>query len=555
VIDARSRRVLILTPAGRDAAIACDLLSEVGVDCHICSGLPALVSELKLGAGSAIVAEEALRSANITELAGWLQDQPPWSDFPIILLSQHGGGPERNPAARRWAEVLGNVTVIERPFHPTTLTAVVSSAARSRFRQYEARTRAEELASERSALADLNATLEERVVQRTNELMSEVAARERAQEQLRQAQKMESIGQLTGGIAHDFNNLLMVVMSALVLLKRRLPETPQTTQLIEGALQAAERGASLTQRLLAFARQQDLQTSAVDLRGLVTGMSDLLHRSLGPRFEVVIDATADLPPAQVDANQLELAVLNLAINARDSMADGGTITISIQEEAVLNHPTVRSGRFLAIRVADSGTGMDNETLKRAIEPFFSTKAVGKGTGLGLSMVHGLADQLGGGFVLESEPGVGTVATIYVPQASHGAEAALSTTAAGPDATNGVRVLVVDDDHLVASLTAGMLEELGHSVVEVHSGAAALKILEQDEHIDVLMTDYLMPGMTGVEVVRAAQALRPGLQVLIATGFAEVSDGVPSDIPRISKPYDLDTLRTRLATLTGDRPAS
>jgi len=680
-VDAQAKRVLILAPGGRDGAIARALLAEAGVECSVCRDLSALLVEIKAGAGSAVIAEEALQSANITDLSGWLQDQPPWSDFPIILLSRHGGGPERNPAARRWAEVLGNITFIERPFHPTTLTAAVASAARSRYRQYEARARAEELlegeeklrtamraaslgawtlnltneeldvspdskahygrgpddvfdfsafkasvhpadwpmletaaqrtidtgedywvvyralwpdgslywidargqpmlsasgkifgmtgvtaditarkhaemererllgdlALERSALSHLNSTLEDRVVQRTNELMLEVAARERAQEQLRQAQKMESIGQLTGGVAHDFNNLLMAVMSALVLLKRRLPETPQTSQLINGAMQAAERGASLTQRLLAFARQQDLQTSAVDLGGLIDGMSDLLDRSLGPRIELVTEIASGLPPAQVDANQLELAILNLVINARDAMADGGRISIAVSEERVRNHPSVRSGRFLAIRVADSGTGMDEATLKRAIEPFFSTKVVGKGTGLGLSMVHGLCDQLGGGFALESELGVGTIATIYVPRANQPAEQAPPPAEAAGDPANA-HVLVVDDDHLVASLTAGMLEELGHSVIQVNSGSAALRVLERGDRIDLLVTDYLMPGMTGVDLVRAARRLRPDLRVLIATGFAEVSDGVPADIPRISKPYDLDSLRTRLATL-------
>ena len=680
-VDPHAKRVLVLAPGGRDGAVARALLSEAGVQADVCADLTTLVIELKVGAGSAIITEEALQSANITGLAGWLQDQPPWSDFPIILLARHGGGPERNPTAQRWADVLGNVTVIERPFHPTTLTAAVASAARSRYRQYEARARADELlegeerlrtamkaadlgawtlnlvmsklevspeskahygrapddvfdfpafkaavhpddwgkieaavqhtlatggdywvvyrtlwpngsthwidargqplrsvhgnvfgltgvtadisarknaeierekllvalARERSALSDLNATLEERVAKRTNELMLEVAARERAQEQLRQAQKMESIGQLTGGVAHDFNNLLMAVMSALSLLRRRIPETPQTKQLIDGAIQAAERGASLTQRLLAFARQQDLKTSAVDIGKLIGGMGDLLDRSLGPRFVLTTDISPDLPPAQVDANQLELAILNLAINARDAMADGGSIDISVREETISGHPTLPSGAFLAIRVADSGAGMDEATLKKAIEPFFSTKAVGKGTGLGLSMVHGLAVQLGGGFTLESTPGAGTVATIYVPRAD-GALANVQADEKATGETPGARVLLVDDDVLVASLTAAMLEELGHTVTEVHSGAAAMELLEAGEPVDLMMTDYLMPGMTGMDLVQAARQLRPALPVLIATGFAEVSDGLPADIPRISKPYDLAALGTQLAAL-------
>lgn len=680
-VDARAKRVLVLTPGGRDGAVARALLAEAGVDSELCDDLPALVAGLKAGAGSAVIAEEALQSANITDLAGWLQDQPPWSDFPIILLSHQGGGPERNPAARRWADVLGNVTVIERPFHPTTLTAAVASAARARYRQYEARARADELlegeerlrtamqaadlgawtlnlktsvldvspqskahygrsaydsfdyaafkaavhpadwgkveaavqhtlatgadywavyraawpdgsvhwidargqplrsphgtiygltgvtadisarknaeldrekllvdlARERSALSDLNATLEERVAQRTSELMREVAARERAQEQLRQAQKMESIGQLTGGVAHDFNNLLMAVMSALTLLRRRIPETPQTKQLIDGAIQATERGASLTQRLLAFARQQDLKTSAVDLGALIAGMGDLMDRSLGPRFVLTTEIPPGLPPAQVDANQLELAILNLAINARDAMADGGSIHIAVREETLAGHAFLPSGAFLAIAIADTGTGMDEATLKKAIEPFFSTKAVGKGTGLGLSMVHGLALQLGGGFTLESTPGAGTVATIYVPRADSSAAPDPVAAATAADAPVS-RVLVVDDDVLVASLTTAMLEELGHEVIEVHSGEAALKVLAAGAPVDLMMTDYLMPGMTGTSLVEAARRLRPALPVLLATGFAEAAESAAGDIPRISKPYDLDALRNQLGAL-------
>ena len=275
-----------------------------------------------------------------------------------------------------------------------------------------------QLAAERTALSELSATLEQRVDQRTTELMKEVSAREKAQEQLRQAQKMETIGQLTGGVAHDFNNLLMAVMGNLDLLRKRMPDDPKLHRLVDGALQGAERGASLTQRLLAFARQQDLRAVAVDLKTLIAGMTDLLDRSLGPRVVLRLDIPDGLPPARIDANQLELAILNLAINARDAMPDGGSIDIRVAEyQAKKSDATLQPGRYLKLSVVDTGTGMSPETLKRAVEPFFSSKPLGKGTGLGLSMVHGLAVQLGGALQLTSAVGKGTSATLVLPVAT------------------------------------------------------------------------------------------------------------------------------------------
>ena len=274
-----------------------------------------------------------------------------------------------------------------------------------------------QLAAERTALAELTATLEQRVEERSAELMKEVAAREKAQEQLRQAQKMETIGQLTGGVAHDFNNLLMAVMGNLDLLRKRVPDDPRLHRLIDGALQGAERGASLTQRLLAFARQQDLKALPVNLGALIHGMIDLLERSLGPRIALRLDIPENLPPARVDANQLELAILNLAINSRDAMADGGSIDIKVAECRSSGDATLQPGNYLKVSVIDTGKGMTPEILKKAIEPFFSSKPLGKGTGLGLSMVHGLAVQLGGALQLTSTVGKGTNATLILPVAT------------------------------------------------------------------------------------------------------------------------------------------
>ena len=564
-----SERAVILAASERDAVWTAHLIKEAGYYANICGDLAELERQVASGAGLAIIADEAVRTADLAGLARWLNAQPSWSDFPIVLMSE-GGGPERSPEAARLGRALGNVTFIERPFHPTTLVSLVAAAVRGRRRQYQTRAILEDLtesesllqtaldaghlgalelhipgfeleasatckrffgraadlpftyqdlleavhpddrarrqevvehtlktgadykieyrniwpdgsqhwvdvraravrrpdgsirslvgvcsditarktaeiereallaqlAAERSALAELTATLEQRVEQRTADLMKEVAAREKAQEQLRHAQKMEAIGQLTGGVAHDFNNLLMAVMGNLDLLRKRLPEDPRLHRLVDGALQGAERGASLTQRLLAFARQQDLRAVPVDLGALVRDMSELLERSLGPRIALRLHIPDGLPPACVDTNQLELAVLNLAINARDAMPDGGVIEIRLAAWQAKNEQTrsdqaLRPGNYLKLSVIDSGTGMAPDVLKRAIEPFFSSKPVGKGTGLGLSMVHGLAVQLGGALQLSSAVGKGTTAVLVLPVATAAPEAESPAPAARP----------------------------------------------------------------------------------------------------------------------------
>ena len=673
----------ILAPIGRDAAVAAALIREAGYYANICSDLAALMREIEGGAGLAVIADEAIKTADLRALMRWLNDQPPWSDFPIVLLTHQGGGPERNPDAMRLGQVLGNVTFIERPFHPTTLVSVVGSAVRGRRRQYQTRAiladltesegllqtalsagrlgalelhlpeyeleasdtcraffgrkpgdpfsyqdlqdtihpddrarrlevldraiktgrdysieyrtiwpdgsqhwvdvraRAvrrsdgslkslvgvssditarkvaeierdnllEQLAAERTALAELTATLEHRVEQRTTELMKEVAAREKAQEQLRQAQKMETIGQLTGGVAHDFNNLLMAVMGNLDLLRKRIPDDPRLHRLIDGAVQGAERGASLTQRLLAFARQQDLRAVPVDLRALVQGMIDLLERSLGPRIALRLDLPEGLPPARVDANQLELAILNLAINARDAMPDGGSIEIKVAQYQASSDPALKSGGYLTLSVTDTGTGMSPEILKRAIEPFYSSKPLGKGTGLGLSMVHGLTVQLGGALQLSSTEGKGTTATLVLPVATAAPEAE-SPAHTAQKVNRSAVILFVDDDPLIAMSTTEMLEDLGHRVIGANSGRHALDILKSEQPIDLMMTDHVMPGMTGVELAAASRQVRPSLPILLATGYADLPEGAQLDLPRLAKPYHQDQLRDRLDQLLG-----
>jgi signal transduction histidine kinase/CheY-like chemotaxis protein len=403
-----------------------------------------------------------------------------------------------------------------------------------------------ELAVEREALSDLTQTLERRVQERTAELVVEISAREKAQEQLLQSQKMESIGQLTGGIAHDFNNLLMAVMGNLELLRKQTPDNPRAQRLIDGAIQGAERGASLTQRMLAFARQQDLKTNSMDIASLVTGMHDLLERSLGPRIALSLNVAAGLPPAQVDANQVELAILNLAINARDAMPEGGAIEIKT-DQARGNGKNLPAASYVRIQVCDTGSGMDSATLQKAVEPFFSTKPLGKGTGLGLSMVHGLAVQLGGLLELSSQIGKGTVATLWLPIATMpAASVELPSVETAPG--RAAIILVVDDDPLIAMSTVDMLEDLGHTVIEANCGKQALAIVDAGQSLDLMMTDQAMPGMTGIELARRVREKRPDLPVLLATGYADLPAGQTSDLPRLSKPYHQSQLQSEIERL-------
>ncbi|MDR7037645.1 PAS domain S-box-containing protein [Methylobacterium sp. BE186] len=354
-----------------------------------------------------------------------------------------------------------------------------------------------------------------------------------------QSQKLEAIGQLTGGVAHDFNNLLAVVLGNLHLARKRLPPDGKLLQLIENSIQAAERGATLTKRMLAFARRQDLVAGPVDVPGLVRGMAELLQRSIGSNIPVSTQFPLHLPPAHADANQLELALLNLTVNARDAMPDGGSITIAAR--AVLvgadDIAALAPGRYVCLSVSDTGEGMDEETLTRAAEPFFTTKGVGKGTGLGLSMVHGFAEQLGGRLILTSTKGQGTVAELWLPEAGAGGlrdvvpEADPSLKPLQP-----LTMLVVDDDPLVLMNTSAMLEDLGHAVVEAASGPQALRVLARSRSVDLVITDQMMPGMTGAQLIEAIRAEHPALPVILASGYSELpEDGLAGHV-RLSKPF-------------------
>lgn len=645
-----SERALILAPRGRDALIARQMLYEGRIDATICDDLPALLAELDKGAAFVLVTEEAVDSADLHGLAEWIGDQEEWSDLPFILLTSRGGGLERNPAAGRYLEVLGNVTFLERPFHPTTLLSLARSALRGRKRQYEARARLEDLRESEGRFRTLFETMDEGfaviefldgpdgplsdyvhiqanpayerhagipevVGQKVREMVPDeakewvklyrqvlvtgqpirferelvktgrhlelaafrvepakrrevavifqdvtarrraelellelnqtlgrrveeaVGEREEAMSQLHEAQKLETIGQLTGGVAHDINNLLTPITGALDLLNRRYSaDDPRSARLLDGALQSAERARVLVSRLLGFARRQALETRPINPTSLLEGMRDLLVSSIGSAIELRLIPGSNLPAALADPNQLELALLNLCVNARDAMDGAGVLTVAA-EHAVIGPDRggkLKPGAYVRISVIDRGKGMDAATLARAVEPFFSTKGVGKGTGLGLSMVHGLAAQLGGAFEMTSVVGQGTRADLYLPVAH---DAALPVAVQRLDMVTPLReltVLLVDDEDLVRAGTAEMLRDIGHEVHQAAGGAQALALLSQGLKVDAVVSDYMMPRMNGADFAGRLREQYPEVPVMIITGYA--GGDLDLNLPQLAKPF-------------------
>ncbi|MGO7367315.1 PAS domain S-box protein [Rhizobium ruizarguesonis] len=371
------------------------------------------------------------------------------------------------------------------------------------------------------------------------EKMETQRALEQAREELFQSQKMEAIGQLTGGIAHDFNNLLMAVLGSLEILKKRMPRDLSLTSLVDNAMQGAQRGAALTQRMLAFSRRQELHMEPIDVSGLVRGMMDMLSRSLGPLTVIETSYPVRLPTILTDPNQLEMAILNLVVNARDAMPSGGRIVLRACEESLPSGKGPLSpGRYVRIAVIDEGDGMDAKTLEQAITPFFTTKGVGKGTGLGLSMVQGLASQSGGRLVMKSSLGEGTTAELWFPVATveQGTEAAADRPQQEENASRRLRIVAVDDDGLVLMNTTLMLEDLGHTVFEAMGGPEALDILRKQQ-VDLVICDHAMPRMTGAQLAEAIRSEWPDMPIILATGYAEIPEGAGIvDLPRLGKPF-------------------
>lgn len=540
-------RILLLALRGRDAAVIEQLLSKHGHTCKACESPSSLATELELGAGIAVVTEESLGDSGTGKLLDWLSAQPPWSDFPFILLATKRIG-RRSPSARTMLDRLGNVVVLERPVNGETLETAVVSALRARHRQYDAQRRLEDLKAVEERLKELNATLEGRIGNRTaelslanNQLMQEIAERERVQSALAQAQKMEAVGQLTGGIAHDFNNLLTVIVGNLQLIELRAKDD-KIVRLAGFAQQGADRAAKLTQQLLAFSRTQRLSLKPVDLNALITGMNDLLARTIGKRITIKMALHEGNPWVMADENQLELAILNLSINARDAMPDGGVLTIFSSAEEKLDDASLE-GVFAVVSVSDTGAGIAPHLIEKVFDPFFTTKPLGKGTGLGLSQVYGIAQQSGGTVRLDSTEGQGTTIKIFLPLASPLADDEANQLAI--KATGSGRrecVLVVDDDDGVRQFIAESLELLGYRVLQANGGEEGLRLLD-NEKPKLLIVDYAMTGMTGVDVIKSARRSRPDLPIILATGFADM-ESVEEVIPLekvLRKPFRIEDL--------------
>jgi len=527
------------------------ILSELGENLIKAGSANEALEQLLKNDVAVVLIDVCMPDLDGFELAAMIREHPRFQKMAIIFVSAI----QVTDLDLLRGYAAGAVDYVPVPVVPDLLRAKVRVFAElyRKTRQLETlNAELERRVAERTAeLAQANSELEHRVEERTRE-------REAALAQVHEMRKVESLGQLTGGVAHDFNNLLMAVLGNLELVRKFLPSDPKIRRLIDGAIQGAERGATLTKRMLAFARRQELKPETVDVPNLVDSMVEMLRRSLGPGIQIKTDFETDLPPTRVDPNQLELALLNLALNARDAMPLGGRLTISAHRERIgaSDVPGLQPGDYVCIAERDTGEGMDEVTLKRATEPFFTTKGAGRGTGLGLSMVDGLVAQSGGAMRITSQQGAGSTVELWLPVAE--AEAIERPRPVAPQRVQEsrcCRVLVIDDDPIVLAGTAAMLEDLGHTATEVDSAEQGLKILQSDASIDLVITDHAMPGMTGTELAKRIRRKWPELPVIIATGYAELPGELDPSVPRLSKPYRQQDLAAVVAQLVGEQPAA
>jgi signal transduction histidine kinase len=455
-----------------------------------------------------------------------VRDDPTLRDLPVIMLSARAGEEAKVEGLDAGAD-----DYLTKPFSARELLArVATNITLARMRREAA-----------EALRTLNEELEIRVARA-------ILERQEVENALQQAKKMEAMGQLTGGVAHDFNNLLTPIIGSLDMLQRRGITGEREQRLVSAAIQSAERAKVLVQRLLAFARRQPLQPVAIDVAKLVEDMTDLVASTVGPQISVTVDIGRDLRPAKGDANQIEMALLNLCVNARDAMADGGELTIAVSAKAMESGGTeLKPGNYICLSVTDSGLGMDEATLARAVEPFFSTKGIGRGTGLGLSMVHGLASQLGGALIIRSKPNLGTTAELWLPQSLSLPDVAETAEETHPKAQGHRSVLLVDDEEFVRLSIADMLNDLGYRVAEAASAQEAISRIEAGERFDLIITDHLMPGMTGMDLAREIRARKSQVPVLLVSGYADAK-GIEADVPRLTKPFRADELAASLGQI-------
>ncbi len=547
-ISPESERAIILAPLGRDGSLALMMLNEAGYSGIVATSLANLCEALEQGAGLLVIAAEALRGVDIEPLLEHLHQQPAWSDLPIVLMTHHGGSDHNGSS--HLSGLLGNVTFLERPFHPVTLISLVSAALRGRRRQYEARDRLIDLSESELRLQRTLETLEQQVEERTAQLRSN-------EEALRQSQKMEAVGQLTGGIAHDFNNMLTGIIGSLELLRRRVSrgKLDDLDSLIDLGVTSANRAAGLTHRLLAFSRRQSLDSKPVEINQLVTSMGELLQRSINESIALDMRLTEQLWTAEADPNQLESALLNLVINARDAMPGGGKLVVETSNrhlDSVFTaaYGTLKPGDYVELSVSDTGCGIPEHLMGRVFDPFFTTKPIGQGTGLGLSMIYGFARQSHGHVTIHSEVGIGTTVSLFLPRflGEMQTQAPINPTLL-PFANAGETVLIVEDDPAVRVLVCAVLKELGYAFVEAGDADTALPIIESEQRIDLLISDVGLPGMNGRQMAEIGRQLRPDLKVLFITGYAEhaaVRGGfLDPGMQLITKPFTFDLLTAKV----------
>jgi PAS domain S-box-containing protein len=686
-------RVLVLAPHARDNSVATDLLSEGGLFAQKCGDLAELVAELASGAGCAVITREAVLTADLRPLLAWLDEQPLWSDLPIVIITKRGAGSEGNPGALRLMDALGNVTFLERPFRPLTFLSLVQSALRSRRRQLEARVQMAVLSAREAAFRDseerlreLNETLEQQVAERAARLRvseasvraifetsfqaqgllspdgtlleantasltlidakledvtghklwetpwfaptpgmpaiirdaienaargesfrqeisvtlagglrvldisfrpirdetgnvvailpeaADITGRLRAEEALRQAQKMEAVGQLTGGIAHDFNNMLQGIAGGVELMRRRIRDgrPEEAEQYVDASKQSIERAAALVQRLLAFSRRQALTPKRVDLDGLIHEMTNLMRQTVGPGIKVRVGLKDSSWAVRCDPNQMESALLNLAINARDAMAKGGgelvvrTEHVHLDDADVAGWASAQPGDYVKISVSDSGIGMSRDVMEHAFEPFFTTKPVGQGTGLGLSQVFGFVSQSDGIVRIDSQVGKGTSIQLFLPRDLEPGEGEAwpGRAAIIPRSSAPTIVLLVEDEADLRRLAAEALRDSGCTVLEAKDGPTGLSVLRSalsdgGGNVDILVSDVGLPGgLNGRQLADAARAISPDLPVLLITGYAgeALASGLPQDdhIELLSKPFALDVLAARVEAIVSSQ---
>ena len=546
-----AQRVLVLAPIGRDALAAARHLAESNLDSVVCEDINDLLIKLSEGAAIALVTEEAFLHSGTQTLERWVARQPPWSDFPFIVLTSRATSAATQTYRMRLLESLGNVSLLERPLNAVTLMSTIRAAMRARRRQYEVQ---DHLLDRETFTAQLEDQVQQRTgqLERANEqLLQQIAERRQVEAVLQQAQKMEVVGQMTGGIAHDFNNLLTAVLGNLDLAVRRSKDK-NILRYLDGATQAAQRGAKIISQLLAFSRTQRLQTEPVDLNGIVTAMGDLLFRTIGAtvRIETVLEGR--LWRATADSSQIELVILNLAVNARDAMPGGGRLTIAtanVANEDRSKPAELPTGDYVRVSVSDTGTGMTKEVLEKAFEPFYTTKPVGSGTGLGLSQVYGIAKQTGGTVAIDTRLGSGTKVSVYLPRSTAvpivcPANESQNIPLRGHEAT----ILVVDDDKDVRQLAISCLESLGYQVVAAAGGHAAVQIAASDARIDLVLIDVAMPEITGVEAMQAILKKRSGLPFVYMTGYVGPTKLDPSEKRVLKKPFTIAELAATVEEL-------